>query len=323
MKTRSIPNTSLQPSVLCLGTDIMGSFIDRSTSFAILDAFFAAGGTFFDTAKIYADWKPGERSAAEKTLGAWVHERRLRDQVVIATKGAHPDLSTLHIQRLSPADITGDLNASLSHLKIEQIDLYWLHRDDPGRPVAEIIDTLQAQVQAGKIRYYGCSNWHAQRIREAQAYAQQLGIDGFVADQPLWNLARVEAESLSDPNYVAMNAELWAYHHISGMACMPYSSQANGFFHKLESGSRERISGNQQKMYLTAENQARAERLQVLKQQTGLSTTQVVLGYLLAQPFPTFPIVGPHNLAHLADTLSAADVMLTAEEIDYLEGKVL
>jgi aryl-alcohol dehydrogenase-like predicted oxidoreductase len=298
----------------------MGSDLDRSTSFAILDAFFEAGGTFFDTAKIYADWRPGERSSSEKNLGAWVRERKLRDQVIVATKGAHPDLSSMHIQRLAPADISGDVNASLTHLQFEVIDLYWLHRDDPQRPVSEILETLQAQVQAGKIGHYGCSNWRAGRVTEAQAYAREHGLDGFVADQPLWNLARIEPGSIADPTIVAMQADLWELHNTSGLACIPFSSQANGFFHKLENGLTSQVSANQQKMYLTDENRARAERLQVLKQQTGLNTTQIVLGYLLGQPFPTFPIVGPHSMAHLLDTLSAADVALSADQIAFLEG---
>lgn len=321
MRTQQIPNTSLKPSVLCLGTDIMGSSIERSASFKLLDTFYEAGGTFFDTAKIYADWRPGERSSSEKNLGAWVHERRLRDKVIVATKGAHPDLSSMSVQRLSPAEITSDLNASLSHLQFEIIDLYWLHRDDPQRPVAEILETLQAQVAAGKIRTYGCSNWRAGRIREAQAYAREHGLTGFVADQPLWNLARVEAGSIADPTITALDDALWEVHNTSGMACIPFSSQANGFFHKLEQGQVDNISANQKKMYLTSENRARAERLQIVKEQSGLNTTQVLLGYLMGQPFPVIPIVGPHNMEHLLDTLTAADTVLTAEQIAFLDGK--
>lgn len=323
MRTKTIPNTQLTPSVLCLGTSDLGSTIDRETSFSMLDAFYAAGGTFFDSAKVYANWLPGERSVSEKTLGAWVNSRQLRDQVTIATKGAHPELHSMHIARMSPAEITGDLEDSLRHLQMERIDLYWLHRDDSQRPVAEILETLQAQVLAGKIRYYGCSNWHPHRIQAAQAYARQHGLDGFVADQPLWNLAKVEAAALADPTNVVMDAALWDLHQTSGMACIPFSSQANGLFHKLESGQTARISANHQKMYLTAENQARAARVQTIKAQTGLSTTQVVLGYLLGEPFPTFPVVGPHRMEQLTDTLSAADICLSAEQVAFLEGRSL
>ena len=258
---------------------------------------------------------------SEKTLGAWMKARGNRQQVVVATKGAHPNLETMHIPRLSPAEIVGDLEASLGHLQTEQIDLYWLHRDDPARPVSEILETLEAQRQAGKIRYYGCSNWRPARLREAQSYAQQHGLSGFAADQPLWNLAQVEYANLGDPTLAVMDGELWALHRELNLACVPFSSQANGFFQKLERGQEARIQGNQRRMYLTPENRARFERAQALKARSGLSTTQIVLGYLLAQPFPTFPVIGPKTQEQLRDSLSAAEAQLSAEDVAFLTGE--
>ncbi len=155
----AIPNTTLAPSVLCFGTTMIGSTVDKAGSFQLLDAFVEAGGTFVDTAKVYADWLPGERSISEKTIGEWLRRSGKRSQVVLATKGAHPDLSAMQTGRLSRAEIIADLDASLRHLQTDVIDLYWLHRDDAEQPVADILATLESQVRAGKIRYYGCSNW--------------------------------------------------------------------------------------------------------------------------------------------------------------------
>ena len=160
-------------SVISLGTGGAGANYDRATAFAMLDAFFEEGGNFVDTAHVYNDWIPGERSRSEKLLGAWMKERRNRSGVLLATKGAHPDLAQMQVGRLSPAEIQADLEESLRFLQVETIDLYWLHRDDPTRPVEEIIDTLEAQVQAGKIRYFGCSNWRLERIQAAQLYSRQ------------------------------------------------------------------------------------------------------------------------------------------------------
>ena len=206
----AIPNTALTPSALCMGSNMMGSVTDKQTSFRLLDAFVAAGGTFLDTAKVYADWLPGERSVSEKTIGEWLRHSGKRSQVVVATKGAHPELATMHIGRLSPAEIVADLDASLRHLQTDVIDLYWLHRDDVKRPVAEILETMESQVRAGKIRYYGCSNWRAGRIGEAQAYARSQGWTGFVADQMMWSLAAVDYAALPDKTMVAMDADLKA-----------------------------------------------------------------------------------------------------------------
>lgn len=324
MRYATIPGTSFTPSVLCLGTGGMGATIDRQTSFALLDAFLEHGGTFIDTAKIYNDWIPGETSRSEKTIGEWLRLRKTRNQVVLATKGAHPNLQAMQVPRLSPAEITGDLEASLQHLQVEVIDLYWLHRDDPSRPVEEIIETLASQVRAGKIFHYGCSNWRLERIQAAQAYADAHGLPGFAGVQNLWNLAQVNRHDLPDPTMVVMDALLWRYHRSTGLASMPFSSQANGFFQKMEDGQVERIAPNQRRTYWNSDTEARLKRLLVLKQQTGFNTTQVVLGYLTGQPFPTFPIIGPKDLAQLNDSLSAADMMLTEEQIAFLlDGQVV
>ena len=93
-------------------------------SFRMLDAFLDAGGTFVDTAKVYADWLLGPRSVSEKTLGEWLRQSGKREQVVLATKGAHPELNTMHIARMSPAEVAADVDGSLQHLQTDVIDLY-------------------------------------------------------------------------------------------------------------------------------------------------------------------------------------------------------
>ncbi len=321
MRTQSIPHTDLKASILCLGTGDMGAGIDRQGSFRMLDEFLAGGGNFIDTASIYSDWIPGERSRSEKLIGAWMQARRNRTQVVLATKGAHPRLDSMHVGRLSPAEVAADLEASLNHLQTESIDLYWLHRDDPTRPVAEILETLHGLVLAGKLRYYACSNWKLERIMEAQAYAQEHAIPGFAAVQNLWNLAQLNPDGFADQTIAFMDESLWQYHEQTQLAAVPYSSQANGLFHKLEKASAESLPANLRSWYLNPVTLERFQKLQVLHQETGLTTTQIVLGYLTSQPFPTFPIVGPKSPEQLADCLEAGDVTLTPEQLQHLEGK--
>jgi aryl-alcohol dehydrogenase-like predicted oxidoreductase len=320
MQTKQIPNTDLQVSVLCMGTGAYGGSIDRAASYRLLDSFVERGGCFFDSAKVYSDWIPGERSRSEKLLGAWMKERKNRARVIIATKGAHPDLSTMHIQRLAPQDILADLDASLSHLQSDYIDLYWLHRDDPTRPVEEIVDTLASQVRAGKIRAFGCSNWRVGRIRAAQDYAAQSGLPGFASVQNLWNLAHVNTDSMPDPTLVVMDGELWAYHQSTKLAAIPYTSQANGLFQKMENGGVSSLSKGLTTMYLNPRTERRFERVRQLRAETRLTTTQITLGYLLSQPFPTFPVFSSRDLAQLEDTLTAAEVTLTPDHLAFLEA---
>jgi aryl-alcohol dehydrogenase-like predicted oxidoreductase len=318
MRYTTIGGANLRPSVLCLGAGDMGSKIDRDAAFRLLDAFVDGGGNFLDTAQVYADWLPGERSISEKTLGAWLAARGNRAKILIGTKGAHPRLETMHIPRMSRAEIVHDLDNSLKNLRTDMIDLYWLHRDAPAVPVEEIIDVLQDQVQTGKIRHFGCSNWRRPRIEAAQAYAARRGIQGFVANQLLWNIGVVDLAG-GDPTIVAMDATLWEYHRQTGLAAIPFSSQANGFFNKLAAGRTAAIKPHTQRIYRNPENQLRLQRIQQLAQETSLSITQIVLGYLLAQPFTTIPIVGCQNLEQLEDSLSAADVQLTPEQVKFLQ----
>lgn len=318
MRIQIIPHTSLKASVLCLGTGDMGAGIDRQGSFRMLDEFLASGGNFIDTASVYSDWIPGEASRSEKLIGAWMQERRNRSQVVLATKGAHPRLDSMHVGRLSPAEVASDLDASLKHLQTEVIDLYWLHRDDPTRPVAEILETLHRLALAGKLRYYACSNWRLERILEAQAYAREHAIPGFAAVQNLWNLAQPNPDGFADQTIAFMDEPLRQYHEQTQLAAVPYSSQANGLFHKLEKASAESLPANLQSWYVNPVTLERFKKLQALRQDTGLTTTQIVLGYLTSQPFPTFPIVGPKSSGQLADCLEAGEVVLTPEQIKRL-----
>jgi aryl-alcohol dehydrogenase-like predicted oxidoreductase len=142
LKYQSIPGTNLSPSVICLGTAQIGSVIPEADAFRLLDTYYGLGGTFLDTAQVYADWLPGERSASEKTIGRWLKARGLRNHTVVSTKGGHPDLHAMEIPRLSPEHIVFDVERSLLNLQTDRIDLYWLHRDDPNRPVSEMLDIL-------------------------------------------------------------------------------------------------------------------------------------------------------------------------------------
>jgi aryl-alcohol dehydrogenase-like predicted oxidoreductase len=317
MKYITIPGTDIEPSTLCFGTSQMGTSIGIEASFALLDTYVEHGGNFLDTASVYANWLTEEESVSEKTLGRWLAERGLRDRVLVGTKGGHPDLSTMHISRLSRADIVHDLEASLRNLRRGAIDLYWLHRDDPSRPVGEILEVLDEQARAGKIRCYGCSNWRPARIREAQAYAVQHDLQGFVADQMMWSLARAGMSAMADTTMVSMDEEQRRYHLESEMAAIPYSSQANGFYQKMAAGT---LAPDALPRYRSAENEARFQRVQQLSAEIGLSITQIVLGYLQSQPFPTIPVIGCKTMAHLEDSLTGADVRLSAEQVRYLEG---
>lgn len=320
MKTVSIPRTDLTPSQICLGTSVYGSEISREDSFALMDAFAEHGGSFFDSARVYADWLPGGKNASERTLGEWVKATGQREQWVIATKGGHPDLKSMHVSRLSPAEIEADVETSLRWLQMDYIDLYWLHRDDPAVPVEAIVETLNRVAQQGKIRCFGGSNWTVKRLRAANEYAAQHGLQGFVANQPMWSLALADLDSLADKTLVAMDVEGMGYHRETNMAAIPYSSQARGYFTKMAAEGTARLSKHERRLYDSEINHQRLQRALALAKQYGVTVTDIALSYLTSQPFPTIPIIGCRTMTQLRDTLKACDLTLTPAEVQALEA---
>jgi len=326
MNYLSIPGSDLAPSQLCLGTNRFGTVISKSESFTLLDVFFSQGGNFVDTAHIYADWISGApKSASEKTLGAWIKERGNRDNVILATKGAHPHLESMHVPRMSAAEIYQDVEESLRHLQTDVIDLYWLHRDDPKREVSIILQTMNELVKAGKIRHFGCSNWSVARMRLAAIYALEYEVGGFVASQPMWSLAVPNPGSgmLSDPSLQIIDQEAWNYHHQTQMAVVPYSSQARGYFSKMAEGGLDTLSADDRSLFDHAENRAIADRVEDVAVAYSTSPTQIVLSYLLAQPFPVFPVIGCRTPEQLEVSLQAMQIALSSEDLKYLAGPTM
>ena len=318
VKTVLIPNTDLRVSRLSLGTAEFGAKLNPAQARALLDAYVILDGNLIDTASVYSDWIPGTKSSSEKIIGAWLQENGLRDQLLLATKGAHPELSSMGVSRLSPADIAGDVRASLDNLGTDRIDLYWLHRDDRALPVGEIIDSLNDQVKAGHIRYFGASNWKADRIQAANDYAAQHGLHGFVADQPMWSLAVANFEKLPDQTIEQMDAAQLDFHRRTGMAAFAYSSQAHGYFSKLDAD--QPISANDRRAYDNEVNPRRLTVIQALARQHNASINDIVLAYVLSQSFPTVAVIGPKNPEQLRTSVTALNVTLSSAEISELEN---
>ena len=313
-----LPRTDLNVFRLCMGTGNIGSTIDCDASYALLDAYVENGGNFIDTAKVYADWLDGERSVSEKTIGKWMKERKNRDKIVLATKGAHPNLPGPSGPRLGCAEIESDLKASLTNLQTDCIDLYWLHRDDPNRPVEYIVEALNDQVAAGRIRYFAFSNWRAPRIRAANEYAARNGIAACVASQAQWSLAVADTSAAGDPTLVVMDDDLIELHRATGLAAIPYSATANGLFQKLAQDKFNTLDAFHQGMYRDPENRQRLGKMRQVMERTGLSMIQVVLGYLLSYPFVTVPIIGPRLIEQLTDSLTAVDTRLEESDVQFL-----
>ena len=317
MTRTQIPDTDLSVSPLCLGCANLGVKNTEGEAFELLDAFVASGGNFLDTARVYSNWIPGELYRSERIIGDWLASRDNRDQIVLATKGAHPILGTVE-DRLSRSHIDEDLSGSLETLRVDTIDLYYLHRDEPSRPVGEIVDSLHDHQQSGHIRHYACSNWKPDRITAANAYAHDNEMAGFVANQMRWSLAGMNAPPPRDPTMCAMDLPTHSMHRESRIAAIPYGSQAGGYFTKLvaDPASAEKSAFNNEA------NQNLARTLENAASDLGVTVTSIALAWLSSQPFVTIPIIGSRNLAQLRDSMSATAVSLPDTVTSQINGMV-
>ena len=285
-------------SEIALGTAHFGAEVDTNTSFSIMDAYFDAGGSVLDTARLYA------RGNSEKTVGKWVHERGNRDKVKIVTKGAHP-LLTDWLPRVNEREITKDIDESLLALGTDYIDVYYLHRDDESKEVGEIVSILNKLVREGKVRQLGASNWRTERIHQANEFALKNGMQPFTFSQIMWSAAEVNPDGIEDKTLVAMSADEYSGYGKTNVAIMAYSSQAKGLFSHIASHGMSGISERMKKQYANFETEARARRFINLSKESGISPTAISLRCLMSDKLSPIPIIGCSSVSRLMDSLGA------------------
>lgn len=211
----SIPRTDLDVFGLCLGGNVFGWTADREASFAVLDAYAAAGGNFIDTADSYMARVPGNSGGeSEMIIGEWIAARHNRDAIVIATKVG----KLAGLDNLRPATIRRAADASLHRLGVDHIDLYYSHGDDPDTPLEEALGAFGELIEAGKVRAIAASNYSGERLAEALAVSGREGLPRFVALQPGYNLMDRDYED--DQRHVCARENL---------ACFPFYGLARGF----------------------------------------------------------------------------------------------
>ena len=202
MERLNIPGTDLHVSRLGLGTGDWGSARPMPDADKLFTAYLAGGGNLFDSAHCYAFWLPDGDGKSEQTLGQLIREHGVRKDVIVSTKGAHCDAGPTYprpAQCLRRDLVESDVQQSLDRLGMDQIDLYYLHRDDGITPVEEVMETLNDQIRRGRVRYIAASNWSTHRMEQANAVAAARGWQGFCASQIQWSLATPNRPIGADP----------------------------------------------------------------------------------------------------------------------------
>ncbi|MCA9997148.1 MAG: aldo/keto reductase [Anaerolineales bacterium] len=317
MKYGHIPGIEKPLSRLVQGT-IMCNTNEQEKCNDLLDAVLKHGINTFDTAHGYGN---GE---CERSVGTWINSRGVREQVVILGKGCHHSRDR---QRVTPFDISADLHDSLARFKTDYIDLYVLHRDDPGVEVGPIVERLHQHKEEGLIRAYGGSNWSHERVAAANAYAAAHGLTPFAVSSPNFSLAYQAKEpwenciSISGPAGAAARA----WYQDSGVALFTWSSLAGGFFSgRFRPDNLDTFETYFDKLcvevYCFDDNWGRLARTEQLAAEKGVSLARVALAYVLSQPQDIYALIACYNEQEVVDNVQALELALTAEELAFLEG---
>ncbi|MCX6030258.1 MAG: aldo/keto reductase [Chloroflexi bacterium] len=312
MNHRKLGRTGLKVSELCLGTMQFGWTADEATAFQVMDAFVEAGGNFIDTADVYSRWAPGNPGGvSEQIIGRWMQARGNRGQIVLATKARGRMWDGPNGEGLSRGHLIRACEDSLRRLDTDFIDLYQTHSFDATTPIDETMRTLDDLVRAGKVRYVGASNYPAWRLTKALWTSDKLGLARYDSLQPHYNLA----------NRAEFERELKPLCEEEGVGVIPYSPLAAGFLtgkYRRDSLPASARAEGIQKRYLNDRGFAIVEKLATVAQGRGLTPAQTALAWLLTQPVITAPIIGANSVEQLRESLAAAGVRLSAEEMDDL-----
>nr|WP_294529365.1 aldo/keto reductase [uncultured Rhodopila sp.] len=311
MEYRGLGRSGLKVSPLCLGTMMFGGPTDAATAQRIVDRARGQGVNFIDTADVYA----GGRS--EEVVGQAI--RAHRSWWVLATKCANPTGDGPNARGLSRQHVQHAVEASLRRLDVSEIDVLYLHKEDHATPPGETVHALADLIRAGKLRYFGVSNYRAWRVAEICRLCDEAGIDRPVASQPLYNALNreVETEHLPACGYF-------------GLGVVPYSPLARGVltgkYAPDVAPEAETRAGRQDRRML--ESEWRPESLRIARriaehaQGKGVSPGQFAMAWVLNNRFVTSAIAGPRTEEQWEDYVGALSCRLDAADEAFVDGLV-
>jgi aryl-alcohol dehydrogenase-like predicted oxidoreductase len=328
MKYRTIgtdPKTRREVSVLSLGTMHFGTATDEATSFAILDRYAEAGGTFIDTADNYAYWTGTQGGESEELLGRWRRSRGVGDEIVIATKlGARPLAPgtdfTDNAEGLSAAVIRESSQRSRDRLGVGRLDLLYAHIEDPVVPLAETVEAFAALVAEGTVGLLGASNHWSWRVERARRLAAAAGRPGYevLQYQHSYLRPRTDLPGSTSPDGMPglVGGDLLSYLRAEPQLTMVvYASLLRGGYVRPD-----KLQAAEFAEFDHPGTPARLAALREVAKDAGATVNQVVLAWLIGAEVPMIPLVGASSVAQLEESLAAVDLELTAEQRTRLDA---
>ena len=321
MKRRRLGRTGLVVSEICLGTMTFGNQADERTSRGILDRSYEKGVDFLDISEVYPvppDVKYAGRS--EEIVGAWMADKR-RDALYIATKVAGPGggwfLAPVRENRtsLDRHHITRAVEGSLQRLRTDYVDLYQTHWPDRGVPIEETLEALTRLVDAGKIRYFGCSNETAYGLTKSLWTSDRDGLQRYETIQNNFSMLNRRFEDELAEVCRREQVSLLPYSPLAGGVLSgkyqrrrPAPGRALQLLRRGESAHAGDDATLRQRAHL-----ASTARFMTIAKEAGLSVSTLAIAWSLAHDFVGSTIIGATTVEQLTDTLAAADVTLSAD----------
>ena len=308
---RRLGSTDLKLAPLVLGGNVFGWTADRATSFAVLDAFVAGGGTLIDTADVYSAWAPGHTGGESETvIGDWLRQSGKREEILIATKvGMLPGEGGA---KLAPARIAAACEASLKRLGTDRIDVYFAHQDDDDVAQEDYLAAFGKLHDAGKIRVVGASNFHAGRLKSAVDLAKHT------SELPRVHILQPEYNLVSRHKF---EGELQDYCITENIAVVPYYGLASGFLtgkYRSAADQSKSVRGSRMTKLLEGSGTAVLAAMDAIAADTGATLAQIALAWLIAQPGITAPIASATSVEQVDELLPAMTLALSADQLTRL-----
>ena len=294
---------------LVLGGNVFGFTADEDASFAVLDAFHAAGGRMIDTADVYSAWVPGHKGGESETvLGKWFAASGKRGDMKLHTKTGMLGGSELY----EPARVLASLDASLERLQTDYVDLYYAHRDYEELAIGDIVSAFDGAVRSGKVRSLGASNFTAARLTAALDAADQQGATPFSVLQNEYNLIARDAYG---PDLQQLCVK-------RGIPMLPFFGLASGFLtgkYRTEADLGKSVRGQRMGKLLESGKPMLGAMDDVVRE-TGASHAQVALAWLRVQPGIGAPIASATTVEQVRELCASASLELTEEQLARLSA---